>query len=194
VTATATRLGPGATRTIGWLAVVGSVLYFLSDVIESVDGGFSTGQLWLTLVAEAVIPIFVIGLALAQQPRLGRLGMVGAIAYAYAYVYFTGTVVYALVDGTADFDELNDELGWWMTAHGAVMLLGGLALGFAVARAGVLPRWTGVALMLGVVLVTLGLPDPVGLVSVGVRDLAFAGMGLAVLRPGVSVPARAEAP
>jgi hypothetical protein len=46
---------------------------FVSDVIEAIQGGFSEGQLWLTLFAEAVIPIFVIGLAAAQRPRLGRL-------------------------------------------------------------------------------------------------------------------------
>jgi hypothetical protein len=85
---------------IGLLAVASSVLYFVSDVIEVVQGGFSTGQLWLTLVAEATVPIFVIGLWLVQRPRIGRIGAVSAIAYAYSFVFFTGTVVYALVDGT----------------------------------------------------------------------------------------------
>jgi hypothetical protein len=40
-----------------------------------------------------------------------------------------------------------------MTVHGLIMLAGGLAFGLAVVRAGVLPRWTGVCLMAGVVLV-----------------------------------------
>ena len=58
---------------LGLFTVAASLLYFVSDLIEVVQGGFSTGQLWLTLLAEASIPVFVIGLAVAQRPRLGRL-------------------------------------------------------------------------------------------------------------------------
>jgi hypothetical protein len=169
---------------IGLLAVASSVLYFVSDVIEVVQGGFSTGQLWLTLVAEATVPIFVIGLWLVQRPRIGRIGTVSAIAYAYSFVFFTGTVVYALVDGTREFEQLGAALSPWMTIHGAVMLIAGVGLGYAVSRAGVFPRWTGMALAAGVVLIPLsmGAADAVGLVGVGIRDLAFAGMGAALLR------------
>jgi hypothetical protein len=39
-----------------------SVLYFLSDVIEVMQG-FSDGPLWLTFIAEADVPIFVVGIA-----------------------------------------------------------------------------------------------------------------------------------
>ena len=48
-----------------------------------------------------------------------------------------------------------------MTVHGLIMLIGGLALGLAVVRARVLPGWTGVCLMVGVVLVVVasGLPN-----------------------------------
>jgi hypothetical protein len=77
------------------MALADSGLYFCSDVIEVIQGGFSVGQLWLTLVAEAAIPIFVIGLAVLFRPGLGRLGWVCAWAYAYSYVAFTGTVMYA---------------------------------------------------------------------------------------------------
>jgi hypothetical protein len=175
------RTSAALVRLVGWMAVLGSVGYFLSDLIEVVQGGFSAGQLWLTLAAETVVPVFVVGLALARWPRLGRLGLVGAALYAYAFVYFTGTVIYALVHDTADFAALSDELGIWMTVHGAVMLLGALGLGYAVIRSGVYPRWTGLALIIGVVLVAVGLPDPAGLLAAGIRDLAFAGMGVALL-------------
>ena len=134
----------------------------LSDLIEALQGGFSTGQLWLTLIAEAAIPVFVIGLYLVQRPRIGRLGKLSAFAYAYAYVFFTGTVVYALVDGTSDYTALSQDLQPWMTIHGAIMVLAGLGFGFAVIRARVLPAWTGVALMAGVVLVSLSQTMPEG--------------------------------
>ncbi|WP_432476674.1 hypothetical protein [Nocardioides sp. GXQ0305] len=172
---------PTLIRLLGWTAVVSSVLYLVSDVIEVAQGGFSSGQLWLTLVAEAAVPVVVVGLAVVQWPPLGPLGLAGALVYAYAFAYFTGTVVYALVRDTADFDQLGDALGLWMTVHGALMLLGGLAFGYRVARAGVLPPWTGWAFVLGVAAVTFGLPGWAGVVAAGVRDLALAGMGAALL-------------
>ena len=180
----------GSARAIGLLALATSVLYFVSDLIEVVQGRFSTGQLWLTLVAEAAVPVFVIGLWLVQRPRIGRLGAVSAVSYAYSFVFFTGTVVYALVEGTRDFEHLDAALSPVMTIHGAVMVLAGVGFGYAVSRARILPRWTGMALAVGVVLIPLsmGLADAVGLVGVAIRDLAFAGMGASLVRgrPGSS--------
>lgn len=169
---------------VGLLAVVSSVLYLVSDVIEMVQGRFSTGQLWLTLVAEASVPVFVIGLWLVQRPRIGRVGAVSAMVYAYSFVFFTGTVVYALVAGSRDLEQLGAALNPWMTIHGAVMLIAGVGFGYAVNRAGVAPRWTGMALAAGVALtpLSMGLPAAVGLVGVGIRDVAFAGMGVSLLR------------
>ena len=186
-----------AAPALGWAAVAFSALYLLSDVIEAVQGGFSPGQLWLTLVAEAAIPFVVIGLYRAQRPRIGPLGRVGAFAYAYAYVYFTGTVVYALVEHTPDYADLSDHLQPSMTIHGAIMVLAGMGFGIGVIRAGVLPRWTGVALMAGVVLVALtqNAPEGVQLLAAGVRALAFAGMGACVVsrwKPATGLWERAD--
>ena len=102
---------------IGLLALASAVVYFGTDVIEMLQGGFSTGQLWLTLVAEATIPVFILGLWLVQRPRIGRLGGLSAIAYGYSFVFFTGTVAYALVTGTRDFQQLGEELSPAMTIH-----------------------------------------------------------------------------
>jgi hypothetical protein len=168
---------------VGLAAVVFSALYFVSDLVELAQGGFSTAQLALTFVAEAAIPLFIIGLYAVQRPRIGRLGLVGAVGYAYSFVFFTGTVVYALATKTNDWSALVDRLGPWVGIHGVVMVAAGLAFGLAVIRAGVLPRWTGVTLMAGVVLVAVssGLPDVAQTASAGVRDFAFAGMGASLL-------------
>jgi hypothetical protein len=168
---------------LGAAAVVFSALYFVSDVLEAVQDGFSTPQLWLTLVAEAAIPFLVVGLHLAQRPSIHRSAAIAAGAYAYAYVYFTGTVVYALVNGTPDYATLSEELGVGMTVHGAIMVAAGLWFGYASFRAGVLPRWAGVALAVGVVLVAAaqGAPEGVQLVGAGVRDLGVAGLGAGLL-------------
>lgn len=168
---------------VGLAALGFSVLYFVSDVVELVQGGFSPGQLLLTYAAEAAIPAFVLGLYAVQVPRIGRLGLVGAVGYAYAFTYFTGTVLLALVTEARDWSALEDQLGVWVVVHGAVMVLAGLAFGLAVVRAGVLPRWTGLVLMLGVVLVaaSASLPSGPQVVAAAVRDLGFAGMGTCVL-------------
>lgn len=169
---------------IGVAAVAFSMLYLVSDVIELAQGGFSTPQLALTYAAEAAIPLFVLGLFAVQRPRIGALGFVGAVTYAYTFVFFTSTVVYALVNHTQDWSELTTQLGAWVTVHSVLMVLAGISFGAAVIRAQVLPRWTGATLIVGMVLmaVAAGLPDVTQTMSAAVRDLAFVGMGAAVLR------------
>jgi hypothetical protein len=168
---------------LGVAAVVFSALYVLSDVIETVQGGFSLPQLILTLLAEAAIPFVVAGLYLVQRPQIGLLGLLSAIGYAWSYVFFTGTVVYAIVRRTRDYSVLTGELGIWMTLHGAIMVAAGIGFGLAVIRAGVLPRWTGVALAVGVVAVaaTQAAPEGLQLVAAAIRAAAFAGMGIALV-------------
>jgi peptidoglycan/LPS O-acetylase OafA/YrhL len=119
-----------------------------------------------------------------QRPRIGRLGLAGAVAYAYSYVFFTSTVVYALIAGTPNYKDMTKVFGAWMTVHGLIMLAGGLAFSLAVARARVLPRWTGICLMAGVILViaAAGLPNLARTAAAAVPDAAFIGMGLALLR------------
>jgi hypothetical protein len=175
---------------IGVTAVVFSALYFISDVIELFQGGFSSLQLELTYAAEAAIPLFVIGLYAMQRPQIGRLGFVGTVTYAYAFVFFTSTVVYALVQKTDDWESLQNELGAWMTFHSVLMVVAGVLLGISVIRAGVLPRWTGITLIAGMVLMaaTSALPDATRTMAAGVRDLAFAGMGVSLLRRPVAAP------
>lgn len=172
------RIGLFGTAALGF-----SVVYFASDLIEAVQGGFSTPQLLMTFVAEAAIPFVVIGLCLVQRPPFGLLGQIGALAYAYCYVFFTLTVTYAIVAGTPDFDSLSREFGPLMTLARSVIVLAGLAFAAEVIRAGSLPRWTGFSLGIGVVLVaaTQGAPDALQLLAVGLRDAGFAGMGLCLI-------------
>lgn len=174
---------PVVVRALGLLAVASSVVYLTSDAIEAVQGGFSDVQLALTLGAELSIPAVVLGLAAWQLPVLERYGQIAAGAYAYAYVVFTATVVYALVDDTPDYQALRDDLGALMAAHGAVMVAAGLAFGVATLRARLLPGWSAGALMVGVVLVaaTQGAGDPLPLLAAAVRAAGFAGMGAALL-------------
>lgn len=72
----------------------------------------------------------------------------------------------------------------WMAVHGLIMLTGGAAFGVAVVRAGVLPRWTGVCLAAGVVLVAAasGLPVLARAIAEAFPAAGFIGMGSALLR------------
>jgi Ca2+/Na+ antiporter len=178
---------------VGVAALTFSALYFLSDLIELVQGRFSTPQLALTLVAEAAIPVFVIGLYVVQRPRMRLLGLIGALGYATSFVCFTGTVLFAMVNRTSDWAALSDQLGAWVLVPGAVMVLAGSAFGLAVILADVLPRWTGVALIAGVVLVAVAsaLPEIAQTAAAGIRDLALAGMGGSLLSsPRAADPAK----
>jgi hypothetical protein len=171
---------------IGVAAAAFSALYLLSDVIELAQGGFSTGQLVLTYISEAAIPLFVIGIYAAQRPSIGRLGLLGAVGYAYTFVFFTSTVVFALVQHTSDWSALENQMGGWIAVHSVLMVVTGLVFGYAVVRAGVLPRWTGALLMLGMLsmVVASALPAVVQTGAAALRDIAFAGMGAALLGVG----------
>ena len=177
--------GPAARRLalVGAVTVGFSFLYLASDVLELIHGGFSTTQLTLTYAAEVAIPFIVLALYAVQRPAIGSVGLVGALAYAYAFVFFTGTVVYALVDHTSDWNALTDRFGAWITIHSAIMVVSGVIFGVATIRAGVLPRWTGATLIIGMALMTIAvmLPDGAQTTAAGVRDLAFAGMGASLL-------------
>lgn len=169
---------------VGLAAIGFTAVYVASDILEVGQGQFSPFRLVLTYVAEAAIPLFVLGLYAAQRPRIGRLGLAGAVAYAYSYVFFTSTVAYALVADTPNYQGVTKAFGAWMVLHGLIMVIGGTAFGIAVLRARVFPRWTGGCLVVGVVLVAAasGLSTVARTIAEAVPAAAFIGMGSALLR------------
>jgi hypothetical protein len=102
---------------LGFASVGFSILCLISDLLELSWGSLSTAQLVLTYVTEAAIPLVVFGLYAVQRPRMRWAGLVSAVAYAYTYVYFTSTVVYALIEQTSDWQCLRQRLGIWLTLH-----------------------------------------------------------------------------
>jgi hypothetical protein len=64
------------------------------------------------------------------------------------------------------------------------MVIGGIAFGLAVIKTAVLPRWTAVCLMAGVVLVAAaaGMSTAVRAGAAALPQAAFIGMGVMVLR------------
>jgi hypothetical protein len=123
------------------------------------------------------------------------IGLLGAVLYAYSFVFFTSTVVFALFGASRDWSAVTATFGAWLTVHGALMVIGGLDFGWAVWRARVFPVWTGPCLAVGVVLVAAasGLPIVVRTGAAAVPDAAFIGMGWAVLRQVVTAGVRCPA-
>jgi hypothetical protein len=179
---------------LGASAVAFSVDYFVSDLIEAGQDGFTTFQLLLTLIGEIAIPFFVFGLYWVKRNRFGPIGKYSAYAYVYAYVFFTFTVAYALLDNTPDYETLSDDLAPWMLIHGAIMLLAGIGFGYSIIKTRAYPRWTGGTLIFGVVLVsaTQNAPEGVQLIAALARDIAWAGMGLSLLLPAGATEAPVE--
>lgn len=175
---------------VGIAAIVFPAVYLVSDLVEVAQGDFSTFRLTLTYIGEAGFALFVVGLCAVLRGSIDGLGALGGLAYAYSYVFFTSTVVWAIVAGIPNWEALGDDFGWWITAHGAVVVVGGIAFGLAIARGGVLPAWTGYALAAGVVLVAAasGLGNLERTVAAAVPDAAFVGMGIALLRETRSQP------
>lgn len=170
----------------GLATIITFTLHILSDLLEVFSGGFSATQLWINYVAFLPIPFLMIGLYAFQRPLSGWMSLTGAIAYGTSFIFFAGTTLYALVAKTADYSTLLEELGEIYTFYGGLMVAGGILFGIAVIRAKVFPRWTGWLLILGVSLNLLfrllAFPDLSQIIGSLVRNIAFIGMGIAILK------------
>jgi hypothetical protein len=172
-------VGPRAPLAAG--AIIAPALHTLTDLLEWLDDGFSPVQLWLNYAAFLPLPAILVGLYAVQRPRIAPHGLLGALAYGFSFVYFAHTTLVALENGVPDYATLWAHLGLLYTVHGALMIAGGLAFGWATLRARVFPRWMPLVFLggLGVNLVVALLPVPEIFQTVGtaVRNLGLIGMG-----------------
>jgi hypothetical protein len=171
-------------RLVAWGALLAPAVHTLTDVLEWAQGGFSPPQLWLNYVAFLPLPAVMIGLYAVQTPRISRFGLLGALVFGFAFVYFAHTTLLALETGVPTYDRLWEQLGGTYTLHGALMIVGGLAFGVASVRAGVLPAWTSRLFLLGIalnlVVALVPVPDLLQTIGSGVRNAGLIGMGWAV--------------
>jgi hypothetical protein len=171
---------------VGLSALVIPSLYLLSDILEVALGGFSPLQLYLTYLGEAPTVFFVLGLYAIQRPRMGWLGLVGAVAYGYALIFFSGFTILGIVTDAHDLPTLAAKVGPFYILHAVVQVSGGILFGLAALRAAVLPRWTAGLLLLGmalhIALSASGMPESYRWVASMAQNLAFASMGALVLR------------
>jgi hypothetical protein len=170
---------------IGIAAIVGPGLHLLTDVWEWVGGGFSPGQLWVNYIAFVVMPFLMVGLYAVQRPQAGWGVLWGALLYGAAFIYFTFTTLYALIEHIADYAALWHRLGSLYTLHGGLMIVGGVLFAVASLRAGVLPPGAVLAFLAGLLLNLLFslLPVPELWQTIGstTRNLGLMAMGAALL-------------
>lgn len=173
---------------VGLAAIIFSALYVISDLMELANGGLFTAQLIVTYLAEASIPFFILGLNAVQQTARGLGEPGGGVVYGVAFVGFSATVLYPLVTGSRDADEVFEAFGTIYGVNAGLALVGGLLFGVSVVRARVFPPWTGGGLIAGLlltaVLATIGLPEGAQTAGTAIRSAAFAEMGFACLGRG----------
>lgn len=168
-------------RLLGTLCVLAFALHSLSDGIEWQQGGFSPAQLWLNYVAFLPVPAVMLGLHAAQRPRVGLASLAGATLYGMAFIYFAHTSLLAVELSLPDYTKLWRHLGLRYTAHGALMVVGGLLFGGAALRARVFPVWTSLAFLAGIALnVALAMaaaPEAWQALGTMLRNFGLMGMG-----------------
>lgn len=172
-------------RLIGLVAVLAPSVHVASDVLEWSAHGFSPLQLWLSYIAFLSMPALFIGLYAVQRPEIEPFGLVGALLYGAAFIYFAHTALYALAEHVATYAALWARLGSLYTLHGGLMILGGLLFGAASSRARRLPRWTALAFLVGIglnlVLGLLDVPEILQTAGSTLRNAGLVGMGFALL-------------
>jgi hypothetical protein len=181
---------PGGARdvlpiVVGLVALAAPALHSLTDLLEWQQQGFSTIQLRLNYLAFLPMPWLLLGLYAVHDPKPAPVGLVGALLYGSAFTYFSHTTLYALAEHIPTYEALWGRLGGLYTAHGALMVLGGLLFAFAVLRAGFLPKSSVVLFAVGLgtnlVLALLPAPDILQIFGTAARNLGLMIMGAALI-------------
>lgn len=171
---------------VGAVAIAAPALHTATDVAEWYRGGFSPVQLWLNYAAFVPMPWLLLGVYAVQVPRLGAVGLVGALLYGVAFAYFGHTTMYAIAERIPTYEALWNRLGPLYTAHGALMILGGLLFAWAARRAPTLPRFAVAAfaagLMVNLALALVAAPEILQTLGTALRNLGLIGIGYALLR------------
>ncbi|MBX7174032.1 MAG: hypothetical protein K1X72_23880 [Pyrinomonadaceae bacterium] len=105
-------------RIIAVTAIIAPTLHLISDAMEWGSGGFSRIQLLINYAGFLPMPFMMIGLYAAQRPKIGWIGLIGAILYGIAFIYFAHTTLLALEESLPNYEILWQKLGAVYTFHG----------------------------------------------------------------------------
>jgi hypothetical protein len=150
-------------RWSGLMSVLAGVLYALGALLHPVgeDAAAFASSRWVPahlvyLVAVILMQFGLVGLYARQAEKVGWLGLAGFVL-AFIGTAFVGTIMYIVArvihfianEAPALFDQVATPLTDAVLALALGYVLGYSLLGAATMRAGVLPRWSGLMLIIG---------------------------------------------
>jgi len=166
---------------VGYAALIAPILHSATDVMEWIQHGFSTPQLWLNYVAFLPMAWLLLGVHALHDPRPGIIGLIGAILYGAAFTYFAHSTVYAISEHIPSYDILWSRLGTIYTVHGAFMVAGGLLFAGSAWHAAWLPRPSvamfAAGLIVNLLLALIPAPDILQTFGSALRNVGLALMG-----------------
>lgn len=128
-------------RWCGLSAMLGGVV-FMSDAALVLTVADPTEDRWLDMFFAAGILLVVVGLVGFHELQKGSYGLIGRVGF---YTVVAASLIQ--VAGLVGFLLGSAALEWLILAGGLGSLAGFALYGIATLRAGVLPRWCGVAII-----------------------------------------------
>ena len=200
-------------RWSGLALLVAGMLWLLSifHPPDTLDGMLAPAwgpSHYVTAVASAFLVFGLIGLYAYQVAKVGWLGLIAFILSLTASAMLTSAELFAgalaptLAANPSTQSLVNPrQAGPFVIVIGAIAVLatvGNILLGIAIMRAGILPRWAGLLIIIGYVFLAfgIGLPalaiiSPVGIVLSGL-GYAWCGYSIWVAMSAVEPKARPE--
>jgi uncharacterized membrane protein len=172
-------LGKNLIRWSGLLAILGGILFPVAAIIHPNGEDLAAVNMpsWvpahiLGFVSVTLMHLSLIGLYARQVEQVGWLGLVGFVlafmgsAFAIVIQYVTSTVIPLIAaQAPALFDQAMTPPSFAPPLFVLGFILGHVLFGFATIRARVLPRGSGVLVVVGILLFFLG-------------EVSFLGQGL----------------
>jgi hypothetical protein len=157
-------------RWSGLIAILGGVLFPLAAIIHPNGEDLAAVQMpsyvpahLLGWVSVTLMHLGLIGLYVRQVEKAGWLGLVGFVlafvggVFAAGIQYMVATVIPVIAaQAPALFDQATTPPAFAPPLLVVGFVLGHILFGLATMRAGVLPRWSGLLVIIGVVLFFLG--------------------------------------
>lgn len=170
-----------------WFAIAGFAAWAISDILEALVGGRTPMVYYLTSAYHALAAIGVWGIHRAQSDNGFNLSTIAAVMQSIGLAVVILLPLELMQSGMepGEFAIQNPHF----LAGGFLNVCGMIALGVAIWRCGVFPRWTAVAIPIGAVLfITLGVANA-GLIAnisnvlLAVTFIYIALLGLGGRRP-----------
>jgi len=151
-------------RWSGLMSLLAGVLHVLAAILHPVGEDLAAviSPNWvlahLLYWASVILLLFgLVGLYARQAEKTGRLGLIGFVlafigtAVAEVFLFYAATTMPLIATTAPDlFNQLTAPPAFALPLFGLTFGLGFILFGVATMRAGVLPRWSGLLLIIGI--------------------------------------------